>query len=133
MSLPPGVRPAPRLGPAEGISSKRDFARLRKEGRRGGDRVLRVLVASNGLGYSRVASAVPKRYGKAVVRNRLRRLFRDAFRLEKPALPQGYDVLLSPARDLSAPRLEQVRASLVSCVRKVVSRLERRARPGAQP
>ncbi len=127
MSLPPGVRAAPRLGPAEGISSKKDFARLRKEGRRGGDQVLRVLVAKNGLEWSRTASAIPKRYGNAVARNRLRRLFRDAFRMDKESIPSGYDILFSPARGTGAPELAKVRASLVKCVQKVVARLGRRS------
>ena len=125
MSLPPGVRAAPRLGPAEGVSSKKDFARLRKEGRRGGDQRLRVLVARNGLEWTRIASAIPKRYGNAVARNRLRRLFRDAFRFEKASIPVGYDILLSPARGAQAPALNELRESLVKCVRKVAARLER--------
>ena len=41
-------------------------------------------------------------------------------------LPQGYDILVSPARGAEDPTLEEVRASLVRAVRKVVERLERK-------
>jgi ribonuclease P protein component len=125
MGLPAGVRAAPRLGPAERITSRRDFDRLRRQGRRGGDNHLRVLLVPNGLAWSRVASAVPRRYGNAVARNLLRRRFRDAFRHEKGALPRGYDLLLSPARESKTASLEDLRASLVRCVTKVAGRLER--------
>ncbi len=132
MNLPPGVRASPKFGPAERVCSKKDFERLRKAGRRGGDQILRVLVACNGLTFSRIASAVPRRYGNAVARNRLRRLFRGAFRLDKDSIPAGYDILLSPAKGAQVPDLESIRASLVRCVTKVVARLEQ-AKPPNPP
>lgn len=124
MNLPPGVRASPKFGPAERVCSKKDFGHLRKAGRRGGDHVLRVLVAPNDLPFSRIASAVTRRYGNAVARNRLRRLFREAFRLDKGLIPAGYDIVLSPAKGANEPDLESIRASLVRCVKKVVARLE---------
>ena len=129
VNLPPGVRASPKFGPAERVCSKKDFERLRKAGRRGGDPVLRVLVAENGLAFSRIASAVPRRYGNAVARNRFRRLFRSAFRLDKDSIPAGYDILLSPSKGARSPSLESVRASLMKCVKKVVARLERTKPP----
>ena len=126
-SKPFGVRQAPRLGPAERVCARKDFERLRKEGRRGGDSVLRVLVARNGLEISRIASAVPRRYGKAVVRNRMRRHYKEAFRRDKDSLPPGLDILVSPARGALEATLEDVRASLQRCVAKVARRLEQRS------
>ncbi len=102
----PGVRAGPRLGPGERLKSKREFERVRREGRRGGDAVVRVLVARNGLAWPRLASAVPRRYGPAVARNRLRRLYTEAFRMEKGRLPAGVDVVLSPPPGSSEPTLE---------------------------
>lgn len=128
-----GLRPAPRLGPAERVRSRNDFGTLFRSGRRGGDDVVRVIVAPNGLGYSRVASAVQRRFGGAVRRNRLRRLYKEAFRHEKERLPAGYDILCSPPRDSGVPALEALRAALVATVTKAVARLEeRRPRRGKQ-
>lgn len=123
-----GVRTGNALGPAEHLRLRRDFGLLRKRGRRGGDDVIRVLVGPNDLPYSRVACAVPKRYGNAVARNRLRRQYKEAFRLEKRRIPAGYDLLLSPPRDTGPQTLEAVRDSLVRCVTQVVKRLERKKR-----
>lgn len=124
--LPPGVRSGQGLGPAERVRSRGDHARLRKRGRRGGDAVLRVLVGPNGLGWSRIGLAVPRRYGKAVRRNRLRRLVKEAFRAIKGELPPGYDIVVSPARGLATPTLEAVRESLRALVTKTARRLEQK-------
>ena len=122
-----GVRAGARLGPAERLKSKRDFERARREGKRAGDAVLRILVARNGLAWSRVASAVPRRHGPAVTRNRLRRLYTEAFRLDKALLPAGVDVVVSPAGG-ALPDLAAVRASLVRLVTQTAARLAPRAR-----
>lgn len=126
---PAGVRAGTRLGRAEHVRARLDFARLRREGRRGGDDVVRLQVAPNGLAWSRVAVAVSRRFGKAHRRNQLRRLYREAFRLEKARLPRGYDVLLSPPRGAALPDLERLRASLVRGVEQLARRFERRG-PG---
>lgn len=129
----PGVRAGARLGPGERLKSKREFERARREGRRGGDAVVRVLVARNGLGWSRVASAVPRRYGSAVARNRLRRLYTEAFRLEKARLPAGVDVVLSPPPGSGEPTLDELRASLVRLVQQAAARLPAAPGPAGTP
>jgi ribonuclease P protein component len=87
-------------------------------------------VGPNQLAWPRIGCAVPRRYGKAVRRNQLRRLIKEAFRLEKGNLPPGYDIVVSPARGLDTPTLDAVRASLVNLVSKVVRRLEKTRPPG---
>ena len=118
-----GVRAGARLGPAERLKSKSDHERVRREGRRAGDGVLRILVARNGLAWSRIASAVPRRHGPAVTRNRLRRLYTEAFRLDKALLPTGVDVVVSPAGG-ELPDLAAVRASLLRLMTQAAARLK---------
>ncbi|MCO5172028.1 MAG: ribonuclease P protein component [Planctomycetes bacterium] len=127
----PGVRGGERLGPGERLKSKREFERTRREGKRAGDGVLRVLVAPNGLGWPRLASAIPRRYGTAVARNRLRRLYAEAFRHEKGRLPPGVDVVLSPPPGSGAPDLAALRSALVRLVAQAAARIPRTSPPPA--
>ena len=52
---------------------------------------------ANGLNHARLGISVPRKITRrAVVRNRLKRLVREAFRLNKAALPRGVDLIVVP-------------------------------------
>ena len=113
----------------------KDFQRAYAEGSRARAAKLLVVVCGNGLPHSRLGLSVGRRiWRSAVRRNRLRRQFREAFRLEYEQLPQGLDMVLIPA----APRLEaelgELRAELVSLSHKAHRRwLEKQAAAEEKP
>jgi ribonuclease P protein component len=53
-----------------------------------------------------------------VQRNRVRRVFREAFRLSYADLPKGCDLVLMPATPKLAPTLGEVQAELGALARK---------------
>ena len=71
-----------------------DYARLRQEGSRYQHRFLTFSVAANNLPHNRYGFVTSKRVGKAVARNRVRRLLREALRSLHPQLRHGYDVVV---------------------------------------
>ena len=89
-----------------------EFDRCYTRKRSASDDVLIVYACENGLDHPRLGCSVSRKVGGAVVRNRYKRLFREAFRLSQHDLPRGVDLILIP-RPGPEPALEALRASLV--------------------
>lgn len=84
--------------------------------------VRRVLARAmpNGLPHSRVAVVAGKASGNAVVRNRLRRRLRAAYRLQKESLPPGWDFVLLARRGLFEAAADEVTADVREAILKAV-------------
>ena len=102
-----------------------DFARVYALRCTARSRHLTVFAAPNPEGELRVGFSVSRKHGNAVLRNRIKRLMREAFRLSRHELPAGLDLVLVPveARDAT---LSDFRESLVRAVEKLAARIERK-------
>src|SRR5271166_4144153 len=85
----------------ERLHRRRDFSLAIRQGRRYGASglILWVYRHPDAKTPPRMGLAIPRAYGNAVARNRLKRLLREVFRLNKSELPQGVDMVFS-ARNL---------------------------------
>src|SRR5437773_6074989 len=107
---------------------KNDFDRAFREGSRARGSILLVIARPNGLAVTRLGLSVGRVIWKsAVKRNRVRRIFRESFRLSYPDLPIGLDLVLVPAAPKLEPELEATRAELVQLARKALRRCQERA------
>ena len=110
----------------------RDFARVYAEGSRAKCGTMTVYVRENGLGRTRLGLSVGKRCWKdAVPRNRVRRLFREAFRLSLEELPDGIDVVMIGSAPKLVPDLERTRRDLLAMCAKAHARFRERAETSA--
>jgi ribonuclease P protein component len=81
-----------------------------------------IYVRENGLPHSRTGFSVSRKYGGAVQRNRLRRLLREAYRLEKAGLPVGIDIVVIPRKPID-PEIELLRKTIVKWIKQAAGRL----------
>lgn len=95
------------------MKSKNDFARAYGRGNRARGEWMTVCVCANGTAHTRLGLSVGKRVWKSAVRrNRVRRVFREAFRHALPDMPPGLDVVLIGSVPRIEPALDVILAEL---------------------
>ena len=77
----------------ETLSTNSQFERVRRAGRSWAVGPVVLNAAPNGQDNVRCGFVVGKKIGNAVVRNRVRRLLREAVRLRLPGLKPGWDLV----------------------------------------
>ena len=82
--------------PHEHLRRPADFQLVYDRRRSVSDDWLIVYACENDLPYLRLGLSVSLKVGGAVQRNRLRRLYREAFRLTRHEMPTGLDLVLIP-------------------------------------
>src|SRR5437879_12169854 len=110
--------------PHEHLRRPSDFRRVYERRRSASNHWLIVYGCENGLPYLRLGLSVSRKVGQAVHRNRLRRLYREAFRLTRHEMPTGLDLVLIP-RKPEVPRLEDLKKALPRLVKLLSRRLAR--------
>ena len=77
-----------------------DFQRARWEGRTYHHRLFILTLLPNTLGHNRYGFITSKRLGKAVTRNRTKRVLREVMRKLHPHLQSGIDVVIVARQDI---------------------------------
>jgi ribonuclease P protein component len=76
----------------ERLLNRKDFVNLNRSGRRYQTKHFTALYKENGMDFTRMGITVNRRIGNAVIRNRIKRLLREFFRLNKETFIKGYDI-----------------------------------------
>jgi len=106
------------------LRSRTDFRQVYERRCSVGDEMLRLVGRLNEREFSRIGLSVSREVGVAVVRNRWKRLLREAFRLSRERLPIGLDFIAIPRTDVK-PQLKGVVKSLDDLSWRLWKRLKR--------
>jgi ribonuclease P protein component len=113
-----------KLHPAERLKRPADFQRVYNRRRSVSNEWIVIYGCNNGLTHCRLGLSVSRKTGGAVRRNRLRRLYREAFRLSKHAMPVGFDLVVIP-RTADDPTLDQLVKALPRLVLQLADKLQK--------
>ncbi|MBF0126537.1 MAG: ribonuclease P protein component [Magnetococcales bacterium] len=83
-----------RFPKAVRLRSSREFQRVASKGRRHGSGCFNLLVGRGEATLTRLGITVSRKVGKAVVRNRIKRVIREYFRLNRSRLIPGLECVV---------------------------------------
>ena len=105
-------------GNFESLKNNDDFQRVYRKKKSKGDSFLVIYVSENSCDKLRLGVSVSKKIGNSVVRHRLTRLIREAFRLNAADMKRGYDVVTVVREPLKGKNFETVEKSLIKLLKK---------------
>ncbi|MBX3395507.1 MAG: ribonuclease P protein component [Phycisphaerae bacterium] len=108
------------------LSGRKAFARVFSARHSAANRSVVVYALCNDVGRTRMGISIGRKCGGAVVRNRIKRWFREAFRARYDELPRGVDLIVIP-RPGAIQKLEDCVRSLLSVADRAVQRQARSA------
>ncbi len=77
-----------------GLKKTSEFQRVYGRKKSYADKYLIMYISNNALEVSRIGISASKKIGNSVVRHRVSRLIREAYRLNKDKLASGFDIVI---------------------------------------
>lgn len=85
---------------SERVTNRSDYKAIYNKGVWSSSQHFTSVICSNEQGIKRLGITVTKKTGNAVKRNRIKRLIREFFRLNKDLFPAGHDVVVMAKRNM---------------------------------
>lgn len=132
--MTPQPHPRATLSRRQRIIRTGEFQAVYSARARAGDGRLVVYARPNGRADTRLGISVGRRCGGAVVRNRIKRLIREAFRQGRAALPHGHDIVVValPGQYAYDDVRQRLGALVSEAIRRSRAAAERKADAGGE-
>ncbi|MGV8059573.1 MAG: ribonuclease P protein component [Smithellaceae bacterium] len=85
---------------SERVTNRSDYRAIYDEGVWSSSQHFTRVICNNKKGFKRLGITVTKKAGNAVKRNRIKRLIREFFRLNKSLFPAGQDVVIMAKKNM---------------------------------
>lgn len=101
------------------LKLNRDFRKIYRRGNSFAGGYIVIYAMKNGRNDKRLGLTVGKSFGKAVKRNRIKRLMRESYRMLEPSLPDGYDFILVARNRALDKDLWQIKKDMLYALSKL--------------
>ena len=98
---------------SESLKKSKDFQNVYNKGNSYANRLLVMYVLENHTDKNRLGISVSKKVGNSIVRHRLARLIREAFRLSTDCIPDGYDYVVVARASLKDKGFFETKESMI--------------------
>ena len=100
------------------IKKNAEFNKVIEDGQLIKSDSLTLYFLKNSLGFTRVGISIPKKSGKAVVRNKMKRQIRAIISKDIP-LDKSFDYILIARKQYDVDEFEKTRSDLINLIEKV--------------
>lgn len=101
------------------IKENKDFRRLYYKGKTAAYPFVAVYLRKNNSEINRLGITVSTKVGKAVTRNRIKRLIREVYRLHESEIKTGIDIVVVARNKAKNATYGDIEKSLMSCFSKL--------------
>ncbi|KYZ75713.1 hypothetical protein AXX12_10920 [Anaerosporomusa subterranea] len=114
------------LKKSDKLRKNKSFQAVYKGGKSVSNRLLVLYMLPNQSNSNKIGFAAGKKLGNAVVRNRVKRMMREVFRLNRDKLPHGYDFILVGRKPVVEVKTQEVASAFLNlCGRMFRTNAER--------
>lgn len=96
----------------EKILKRAEFINLNVNGARHHTKNFVVILKQNTSDITRLGITASKKFGNSVKRNRVKRLIREFFRLNKQQIPKGYDIMIIALKESNNLNFSKIKKEL---------------------
>ncbi|MBS4539312.1 ribonuclease P protein component [Clostridium sp. D2Q-11] len=100
------------------LRNNRDFRKVYDKGKSISNKYLVMFYIKNGLDYNRVGFSTTKKLGNAVIRNKVKRLIKESFRLNNDNLINGYDIVFLARIRANSASYEDMEKSIINLFKR---------------
>ncbi|HHL34317.1 MAG TPA: ribonuclease P protein component [Desulfobulbaceae bacterium] len=99
------------------LQKKQEFDRVYNRGRRLHGKGFSLIYADSSADWNRLGISVRKKTGRAVDRNRIKRIIREAFRLHRESFPKKSDIVVTVRPGFSLRSPSEVLSAVIGLLR----------------
>lgn len=102
----------------ESLKNNREFRKVYDNGKSLSNKFLVIFYIKNGRSFNRVGFSTTKKLGNAIIRNRVKRLIKEAFRLNSKDMKDGYDIIFLARIHSTAANYSDIEKSVLNLLKR---------------